>query len=146
MFYVIYDSDNTNGLTIAADGTTVITVYVRQADTYSWTFVALGSSNDNGDTLYDLGYTKEGTCWEGDAVGFVYPAYLLYDNTLYSKGTTSSKNYYYSFTPTYDKFRQEFFYYALEVDKLVVDNVVFFSEAEDIKTKLEAEGAKITLK
>ena len=121
----IYSGDNAENYTVSSDGTTVVTVYFHAAQTFHWTLYAVGNANDGSGTTYDLGYLHQGNAIEGDDVTFIYPYYLLYGNTLFSKSSMDGKTYNYSFTPTSDKYVGQLFYNPTDIT-----NVVFFSEAE----------------
>ena len=121
----VYDSDDAASLTIAADGSTVVTVKFREAAKWNYTFNAVDAE---GKTLQE-GIVK-GTNFEGETFNVGYPYALNVDGTLYTSDKLSSdkKGYYLSYT--------------LEADNQVKDitfkpttttDIVFLAEAENIE-------------
>ena len=121
----IYDSDDAANLTIAADGSTVVTVKFREAAKWNYTFNAVDAE---GNPLQE-GIVK-GTNFEGETFSVGYPYAINVDGTLYTSDKLSSdkKGYYLSYT--------------LEADNQVKDitfkpttttDIVFLSEAENIE-------------
>ena len=121
----VYDSDDASSLTIAADGSTVVTVKFREAAKWNYTFNAV---DEEGNPLQE-GIVK-GTNFEGETFDVGYPYAINVDGTLYTSDKLSSdkKGYYLSYT--------------LEADNQVKDitfkpttttDIVFLSEAENIE-------------
>ena len=121
----VYDSDDAASLTIAADGSTVVTVKFREAAKWNYTFNAV---DEEGNPLQE-GIVK-GTNFEGETFSVGYPYAINVDGTLYTSDKLSSdkKGYYLSYT--------------LEADNQVKDitfkpttttDIVFLSEAENIE-------------
>ena len=121
----VYDSDDASSLTIAADGSTVVTIKFREAAKWNYTFNAV---DEEGNPLQE-GIVK-GTNFEGETFDVGYPYAINVDGTLYTSDKLSSdkKGYYLSYT--------------LEADNLVKDitfkpttttDIVFLSEAENIE-------------
>ncbi len=121
----VYDSDDASSLTIAADGSTVVTVKFREAAKWNYTFNAV---DEEGNPLQE-GIVK-GTNFEGETFSVGYPYAINVDGTLYTSDKLSSdkKGYYLSYT--------------LEADNQVKDitfkpttttDIVFLSEAENIE-------------
>ena len=121
----VYDSDDAASLTIAADGSTVVTVKFREAAKWNYTFNAV---DEEGNPLQE-GIVK-GTNFEGETFDVGYPYAINVDSTLYTSDKLSSdkKGYYLSYT--------------LEADNQVKDitfkpttttDIVFLSEAENIE-------------
>ena len=121
----VYDSDDAASLTIAADGSTVVTVKFREAAKWNYTFNAV---DEEGNPLQE-GIVK-GTNFEGETFDVGYPYAINVDGTLYesSKLSSDKKGYYLSYT--------------LEADNQVKDitfkpttttDIVFLSEAENIE-------------
>ena len=121
----VYDSDDAASLTIAADGSTVVTVKFREAAKWNYTFNAVDAE---GKTLQE-GIVK-GTNFEGETFDVGYPYAINVDGTLYTSDKLSSdkKGYYLSYT--------------LEADNQVKDitfkpttttDIVFLAEAENIE-------------
>lgn len=111
----MYVSDDASTQTIAADGSTVVTVTLRKAATWTCTLV-----DDLGKTI------KSGTGYEQETVKFAYPAYQLREGELYSTPATN-KEYNTSIELTADSVSK-----TLTYTSAGVSNVVFLSEAEDI--------------
>ena len=121
----VYDSDDASSLTIAADGSTVVTVKFREAAKWNYTFNAVDAE---GNPLQE-GIVK-GTNFEGETFSVGYPYAINVDGTLYTSDKLSSdkKGYYLSYT--------------LEADNQVKDitfkpttttDIVFLAEAENIE-------------
>ena len=121
----VYDSDDAASLTVAADGSTVVTVKFREAAKWNYTFNAVDAE---GKTLQE-GIVK-GTNFEGETFNVGYPYAINVDSTLYTSDKLSSdkKGYYLSYT--------------LEADNQVKDitfkpttttDIVFLAEAENIE-------------
>ena len=121
----VYDSDDAANLTVAADGSTVVTVKFREAAKWNYTFNAV---DEEGNPLQE-GIVK-GTNFEGETFNVGYPYAINVDGTLYESDKLSSdkKGYYLSYT--------------LEADNQVKDitfkpttttDIVFLSEAENIE-------------
>ena len=121
----VYDSDDAASLTIAADGSTVVTVKFREAAKWNYTFNAV---DEEGNPLQE-GIVK-GANFEGETFNVGYPYAINVDSTLYTSDKLSSdkKGYYLSYT--------------LEADNQVKDitfkpttttDIVFLSEAENIE-------------
>ena len=121
----VYDSDDAASLTIAADGSTVVTVKFREAAKWNYTFNAV---DEEGNPLQE-GIVK-GTNFEGETFNVGYPYAINVDSTLYTSDKLSSdkKGYYLSYT--------------LEADNQVKDitfkpttttDIVFLAEAENIE-------------
>ena len=129
----IYDSDDAASLTIAADGSTVVTIKFREADKWNYTFNAVDAE---GNPLQE-GIVK-GTNFEGETFDVGYPYAINVDGTLYesSKLSSDKKGYYLSYT--------------LEADNQVKDitfkpttttDIVFLAEAENIEGLTKATNA-----
>ena len=121
----VYDSDDAASLTVAADGSTVVTVKFREAAKWNYTFNAV---DEEGNPLQE-GIVK-GTNFEGETFNVGYPYAINVDSTLYTSDKLSSdkKGYYLSYT--------------LEADNQVKDitfkpttttDIVFLAEAENIE-------------
>ena len=116
----IYDSDDANGKTIASDGTTVVTVTFREAASYSYTI----NAKYGDDVLETIG---SGSVFEGDRASAVQQLYYLVEGGVLVKNNNGgAADYTHSFYPNTDG-QAEYIVYT--DDK---ENVVFFSEAEDI--------------
>lgn len=120
----IYMSDDAAGKTVAADGSTVITVTFREAATWNYTINAV---DGDGNLLKTL---KTGTNFEAEIFDVAYAAYINVDGTLYSSSKLSSdkKGYYFTMTLGEDNLTQNVTFKPSEHT-----NVVYFSEGEDIE-------------
>lgn len=112
----VYVSDDASEQTIASDGSTVVTITFREADSYSYTIYA----------SVDGSVIQSGSVFEDESVTVYYPKYLCIDGTLYSASSQNS-GYYYTLTITADGQSQTISYSATDIT-----DVVFFTEGEDI--------------
>lgn len=120
----VFYGDNAADVTIAADGSTVVTLLFRKAANWNYTITAV---NAEGALLKEL---KTGTTFEGETESVGYNAYLPVDGILYTAGKSYSadgKGYTMKLDITEDNLVKQITYTA--TDKA---GVVFFSEAEDI--------------
>lgn len=120
----IYVSDDATDKTVAADGSTVITVTFREAATWNYTINAV---DGDGNTLKTL---KTGTNFEAEKFDVAYAAFINVDGTLYTSSKLSSdkKGYYFTMTLSEDNLTQNVTFTASSTT-----NVVYFSEGEDIE-------------
>ncbi len=117
--YIYVNDDLTSSTTIAADGTTVITVNFREAEKYTYTL-----KSSLGTTL------KEGSDWEGETIQVNYPRYLTQNSTLYSTEKGSNQDGWYQKTIILNQNnKEETINYTAGAT-----GIVFLSEAEDIET------------
>ncbi len=123
----VYESGN-DTITASEDAeSNVITLTFREADTYSYTAVAVVAT--------DTFTLVTGSDFEGETVYFTYPRHYNMDGTLYriasqtvGSGYTSAGYYKGSITLSRDGQTAIVFGYSEDVT-----NVVFYSEAEDIE-------------
>jgi len=115
-----YTSDDSEGKTIASDGSTVVTVTFHEAATYNYTINA--KYNDV------VLKTTAGSAEEGNEVTYCYNKYYNYNGTLVEQ-LASNNSYWVRFTPNKDNYAKNDSYSLTEIS-----NVIFFSEAEDIAT------------
>lgn len=115
----VYDSDDTEGMTVAEDGSTVVTVKFHKAQNFNYVVneVANGS----------IVRSTTNFSYETAKVTVPYRKYNALDGKLYTKGATN-KEYNYSFTLTSEGQTENIDYAIVEG----VENVVFLSEGEDI--------------
>ena len=111
----MYVSNDAAEKTVASDGTTVVTVTLRRAETWNYTIV-----DDAGKTL------KSGAGYEQETLSVPYPAYELRDGELYST-SANNKEYNTSIILTEDNVSK-----VLTYASAGVSNVVFLQEAENI--------------
>lgn len=117
----IYDSDDSDGKTVANDGSTVVTVTFREAEVFTYRWDAANTAD--GSTLRNNIAT--GSAFEEDVVTFPYCRYILSNGILYKKDPTN-KEYNYSFTITKNT------YQPIWYEPTDITNVVYYSEGEDI--------------
>ncbi len=127
----IYKSDDSEGKTIAGDGSTIVTITFREAATYSYTVNAM-----NGETK--LEELATGSAFELDNVTVPFHKYYNIDGTLYTKDAISSE---YRQVVTLDEDDKVVGFAYTASDKT---NVVFFKEAEDIATLTATSGSGTT--
>lgn len=117
----VYVSDDSKGMTVASDGSTVVTVTFREAALCNWSSVICGPDG------YVLKYNVvTGQAWEGEEVKVPYSRYFVNEGTLYYRESTD-KEYNYKATITRNNQVVPIFY-----DGAGIYNVVYCSEAEDI--------------
>ena len=121
----VYDSDDAANLTIAADGSTVVTVKFREAAKWNYTFNAVDAE---GNPLQE-GIVK-GTNFEGETFDVGYPYAINVDGTLYesSKLSSDKKGYYLSYTLEADNQVK-----AITFKPTTTTDIVFLAEAENIE-------------
>ena len=121
----VYDSDDAASLTIAADGSTVVTVKFREAAKWNYTFNAVDAK---GKPLQE-GIVK-GTNFEGETFDVGYPYAINVDGTLYTSNKLSSdrKGYYLSYTLKADNQVKN-----ITFKPTTTTDIVFLSEAENIE-------------
>ena len=121
----VYDSDDAASLTIAADGSTVVTVKFREAAKWNYTFNAV---DEEGNPLQE-GIVK-GTNFEGETFDVGYPYAINVDSTLYTSDKLSSdkKGYYLSYTLEADNQVKN-----ITFKPTTTTDIVFLSEAENIE-------------
>ena len=121
----VYDSDDASSLTIAADGSTVVTVKFREAAKWNYTFNAV---DEEGNPLQE-GIVK-GTNFEGETFDVGYPYAINVDSTLYTSDKLSSdkKGYYLSYTLEADNQVKN-----ITFKPTTTTDIVFLAEAENIE-------------
>ena len=118
----IYVSDDANTQAIKEDGSTVVTVTFREAVSYTYSIKA-----KYGETVLET--LNSGSVFEGDRASAVQQLYYLAEGGVLVKNNNGGgSDYTHSFYPNVDSYEGIISY---EAEK---DNVVFFSEAEDIPT------------
>jgi len=111
----IYVSDDSEGKTIASDGSTVVTVTCREAETYSYSV-----KSSTGVVL------AEGSNFEGESITTPYPMYVNEDGVLY-QSNVEDKQYNHVFTLTTDAQEEVITYNETEIA-----DVVMLVEAEKL--------------
>jgi len=113
----IYVSDNADEVTVAADGSSVVTVNFREASAFNYSIVT-----DNGLTV------ASGSSFEGENPTVGYPRYALSqaDSVLYQAGPTNKE---YRKEITMDEDNKSV---VIAYNKESVSKVVFYTEGEDI--------------
>lgn len=117
----LYVNDDSRGMTVAEDGSTVVTVTFREAEVFTYRWDAANTAD--GSVLRNNIAT--GSAFEEDVVTFPYCRYILSNGTLYKKDPTN-KEYNYSFTITKNT------YQPIWYEPTDITNVVYYSEGEDI--------------
>ena len=127
--YFAKDGEETS-MTIV-EGTNVLNVDLRTAETFSYTVKAVdGSSNVLDDNLVS------GSVTEGDEVTVSYPRWVLSGTTLYSCGT-GAISYSTTFTPDADDYIKNITY-----NTETVSDVVFYTEGEDVEGVSKSSNAR----
>ena len=113
----IYVNDNAGEVTVAADGSSVVTVNFREATTFNYSIVT-----DKGLTV------ASGSSFEGEKPTVGYPRYALSqaDSVLYQAGPTNKE---YRKEITMDEDNKSV---VIAYNKESVNKVVFYTEGEDI--------------
>ena len=119
----IYVSDDSEGKTIASDGSTVVTVTYREAETYSY---SVKSSTDV--------VLAEGSNFEGESITIPYPMYVNEDGVLY-QADADKQQYNHVFTLTTNAQEEVITYNETEI----VD-VVMLVEAETLLRMTPSAG------
>lgn len=113
----IYVNDNAGEVTVAADGSSVVTVNFREASTFNYSIVT------------DKGFTvASGSSFEGEKPTVGYPRYALSkaDSVLYQAGPTNKE---YRKEITMDEDNKSV---VIAYNNESVNKVVFYTEGEDI--------------
>ena len=120
----IYLEDDSDDLTVAADGNTVVTLTYKIANKYDYTV----KNNVNSKV-------EDGICFEKESVTVPYNKYILAsDGTVWTKGATNQQ-YNFTFTPDSYEYVAELVYQEYAKDG------VYFIEAEDIEgVSIEKNG------
>ena len=128
----IYKNDDSEGKTVAADGTTVVTLVFRVANTFSYAV-----NEVFGESILN---TTEGSGIESTRPGIPFHQYHLVDGVLYTKGAIN-KEFNYYFTLSQDAQIENLDYTATNIN-----NVVYFSEAEDIEGMTRVTGSNANVR
>lgn len=116
----VYDNDDSEGKSVAEDGSSVITVYFHKAQNLNYVINEICNGT--------IVRATESFSYETADVKVPYRKYNALDGQLYTKGATN-KEYNQSFKLTEEGQTINIEYEAVEG----VDNVVFISEGEDIE-------------
>ena len=117
----IYKSDDSEGKTIAEDGSTVITVTFREAAKYNYSVEAI---DDSGSLALTLGSYSD---FEGENAKAPYYAYVLNEGVLYEAAATNKEYNKYA-ALTADNMKVQVAY-----TKSAIENVVYYQEAENVE-------------
>lgn len=120
--YFIEDGETISMTLVAEAASNVLNVNLRVANTYSYTLNATNGAD------VDFGELASGSDYEGNVVTIPFSQFILDGTTLYGIANNSSDWYRETFTLTEDNFTK-----TLEYNKSVTENVVFFTEAENIE-------------
>lgn len=126
----IYVSDDSGSNAIEGDGSTIITVTFREAETWSYTVNAMNGNSKIAEIFNGSNFEEENV-----TVPFLY--YYNINGTLYKKDPIN-KEYNYTFTLSSDNQVEELAYTASSFN-----NVIFLSEAEDIATLTAVTGGGV---
>ena len=116
----VYDSDDSEGKTVAEDGSSVVTVKFHKAQNFNYTVNEMCDGT--------AARVTESFSYETAKVTVPYRKYNAVDGQLYTKDATG-KEYNYSFQLTQDNQVENIDYSAVSG----VDNVVFLTEGEDVE-------------
>lgn len=125
----IYVSDDAASKTVAEDGSTVVTVTYREAEKYNYTV--------NNDINYN---SVSGTAFEGDKATVEFPRYTLKDGVLY-EANAISQQYKLTFAVNENNTVK-----TINYKKTSIDNVAYYSEAEDISTLTSTNAGYIPIR
>lgn len=125
----IYVSDDAASKTVTEDGSTVVTVTYREAATYKYT--VKNNIND---------YAVSGTAFEGDNATVAFSKYILKDGVLYE---TNAINQQYNLTFAVN---EDNIIKTINYKKTSIDNVVYYSETEDISTLTPTNAGYIPIR
>lgn len=120
----IYQSDDASDVTLASDGSSVVKVVCRKAE--SWAYTVNGVDVDS-NVLFTV---KEGTVFEGEKATVAYPEYFLKeDGELVQAGKIddNKKQYNYTFSVTENNFVTTITYSSKNIQ-----NIIFYEEGENI--------------
>lgn len=131
----IYSSDDTQTNPIAADGSTVISVKFREAET--WNYNVYASYGGNTEKI------AERTSFEQDNVSYAYPKYKVKDGILYESTKGNANTGYYLGYATLDEDNKTF---TVDYKATGINNVVYYSEAEDVKGLTATSEANATFR
>ena len=130
----IYVSDDAEGKTIASDGSTVVSVTFRNAETWSYTVNAV---DEEGNVLKVL---TASSYFEGESITVPYNQYILVDDVLYS-ASANNKEYNTKITLSSDEQVSAITYSASSIS-----DVVYFSEAEEIEGMTTTTGGNANVR
>ena len=125
----IYVSDDAASKTVAEDGSTVVTVTYREAQKYNYT--VNNNINDN---------SVIGTAFEGDNATVEFPRYTLKDGVLY-EANAISQQYKLTFAVNENNTVK-----TINYKETSIDNVAYYSEAEDISTLTSTNAGYIPIR
>lgn len=117
----IYVSDDSESQTVAADGTTVVTVKFRKAEVVSFKLDAFADDGTWKETLL------EGTSYEDETLNLAFPEYIEHDGTLYETAK-QNKGYYIDVLMVGTTVET-----SIEYAKTDITDVVYLEEGEDIE-------------
>ena len=125
----IYVSDDAASKTVAEDGSTVVTVTYREAAKYNYTV-----NNDINDN------SVIGTAFEGDNATVAFSQYILKDGVLY-EASANGQEYNLTFAVNENNTVK-----TINYKETSIDNVAYYSEAEDISTLSSTYSGNIPLR
>ena len=116
-----YVSNDLTDQVVLEDGSSVVNITVREAESWSYTVNAV----DGSDNI--LKQLNTGSVTEGESVFVVYPRNVLSGTTLYCSGT-GGFTYSTTVTPDADSYVKKIVYNT----GAPISNVVYYTEAEDV--------------
>lgn len=115
-----YVSDDASSKKVADDGSTVVTITVREAENWNYTVNAVDESDNV------LGVITSGIVVEGESIDYYYPTFFLSGTNLL-RADINDKSYSKNVTPTGDDA-----IYSVTYKDVNISNVVFYKECEEI--------------
>ena len=128
----IYESDDAAENTIAKDGSTVVTISFREAETYTYTVNATYGTN--------VKQIATGSNFEAETVYYAYNKYINNDGTLYEKAAINNQ-FNGSFVLTENNKVENVAYSATDIT-----DVVYWSEAEEIDGATPQTGSNANIR
>ena len=125
----IYESGNETKAAVKEAASNVITLKFREAEKYNYT--VNNNINDNSTT---------GTAFEGDNATVAFSKYILKDGVLY-EANAISQQYNLTFAVNEDNIVK-----TINYKKTSIDNVAYYSEAEDISTLTSTNAGYIPIR
>ncbi len=126
-----YKSDDSEGKTIASNGSTVLTITYREAETYNYTVKS------------SLGTTiKSASVFEGESVTVPYPTFILSEGKLYRSNASDDSGKKFSKTFVVSSNNQEETISYTEN----ISNVVFYAEGEDVSGATWTNGSNASVR
>ncbi|MDE7418760.1 MAG: hypothetical protein K2N35_00965 [Muribaculaceae bacterium] len=126
----LYVSNDAEGKTVDAEGTTVVTLTYRAAEVWNYT---VGNNVNNA--------VVEGTCIEGESVTVPYSRYILASDGMVWLKEATDKQYNFSFTPDQNDYVADLVYGETDMT-----DGVYFVEAEDVEGLTEVTDGNANIR